>query len=110
MRNAIVRLGVTAAVLALLAPVVLAQPQAPRFDTILYGASYYWEYMPAERLEKDFELMEKAGLKVMLGTPTYSIPAWLYKKHPEAAGPHRSKNSVDRRGALIIKSYFGDVS
>ena len=25
----------------------------------------------------------KAGLKVMLGTPTYSIPAWLYKKHPE---------------------------
>ncbi len=90
------------------------------FGTVLYGASYYWEYMPTERLEKDFELMEragltfirvgestwgvlepsdgrfdldwlarvidrahKAGLKVILGTPTYSIPAWLYKKHPE---------------------------
>jgi beta-galactosidase len=95
-------------------------PEEPRFDTILYGASYYWEYMPVERLEKDFELMEKAGLsfirvgestwgvlepndgrfdfdwlvrvldrahqagiRVIVGTPTYSIPAWLYKKHPE---------------------------
>ena len=120
MRKSIVRSGVTAAVLALLAPVVLAQPEAPRFDTILYGASYYWEYMPQERLERDFELMEKAGLsfirvgesswgvlepsdgrfdfdwlgrvldrarkagiQVIVGTPTYSIPAWLYKKHPE---------------------------
>jgi beta-galactosidase len=91
-----------------------------KFETILYGASYYWEYMPYERLEKDVELMEKAGInfvrlgesvwgllepadgvfdfgwlgrvidrvhksgiKVVLGTPTYSIPAWLYKKHPE---------------------------
>ncbi|MGZ5468331.1 MAG: beta-galactosidase, partial [Candidatus Aminicenantales bacterium] len=25
----------------------------------------------------------KAGIKVILGTPTYSIPAWLYKEHPE---------------------------
>ncbi len=91
-----------------------------KFPTVLYGASYYHEYMPYERLEKDVELMEKAGLtfarvgestwglleprdgefdfawlervvdrlhkagiKVILGTPTYSIPAWLFKKHPE---------------------------
>jgi beta-galactosidase len=105
---------------ALLAPVLGAKADVPRFDTILYGASYYWEYMPYERLEKDFELMEKAGIsfirvgestwgvlepsdgrfdldwlgrvldrahkagiKVILGTPTYSIPAWLFKEHPE---------------------------
>lgn len=105
---------------ALVSPVLWARPDGPRFDTILYGASYYWEYLPYERLEKDFELMEKAGIsfirvgestwgvlepsdgrfdfdwlgrvldrahkagiKVILGTPTYSIPAWLYKKHPE---------------------------
>lgn len=92
----------------------------PAFGTILYGASYYWDYMPYERLDRDVELMEKAGLnfvrlgesswgvlepadgvfdfgwlrrvldrvhragiKVILGTPTYSIPAWLYKEHPE---------------------------
>jgi len=111
--------GMAAAVLALLIrPSPGAEP--PKFDTVLYGASYYWEYMPYERLEMDFELMEKAGLnfirvgestwgvlepsdgrfdfdwlgrvldrahksgiRVVLGTPTYSIPAWLFKKHPE---------------------------
>lgn len=106
--------------LALLANTVGA---APKFETPLYGASYYHEYMPddtGERLEKDVELMRKAGvtlvrlgestwssweprdgefqfawmdrvidrlhaagIKVILGTPTYSIPPWLYRKHPE---------------------------
>src|SRR5512139_2580911 len=88
-------------------------PAGPDFGTILYGASYYLEYMPVERLDKDVELMKKAGrsfvrvgesswgvleprdgefdfawlervmdkmheagLRVILGTPTYSIPAW----------------------------------
>jgi beta-galactosidase len=89
-------------------------------DTVLYGAAYYPEYMPYERLEQDVQLMQqagisvvrmgesswglwepqdghfeyawmdrvidrlqKAGIKVILGTPTYSIPAWVYKEHPE---------------------------
>jgi beta-galactosidase len=109
-------LALCCSVLAVAAPA--AKP--PSFGTILYGASYYWEYMPYERLDRDVELMEKAGLnfvrlgesswgvlepadgvfdfgwlrrvldrvhragiKVILGTPTYSIPAWLYKEHPE---------------------------
>lgn len=92
----------------------------PKFKTVLYGASYYHEYMPYERLEKDVQMMERAGInfarvgestwgvleprdgefdfawlervidrlhqagiKVILGTPTYSIPAWLFKEHPE---------------------------
>jgi beta-galactosidase len=113
--------SISLAVLALLfAAASGLAAEAPRFGTILYGASYYWEYMPYERLEKDVELMEKAGInfirvgesswgvlepadgvfnfawlrrvldrvhkagiKVILGTPTYSIPAWLYKEHPE---------------------------
>lgn len=99
---------------------VTGKSQKPNFDTILYGASYYDEHMPYERLEKDVELMEKAGItavrlgestwsswepregefqfawmeriidrlhkagiRVILGTPTYSIPPWLYRKHPE---------------------------
>lgn len=97
---------------------LFAQPG--RMPTVLYGASYYHEYMPAERLDRDVELMKKAGLtvvrvgestwtswepedgrfefawmdrvidamhragiQVILGTPTYSIPPWLYRKHPE---------------------------
>ena len=30
-------------------------------DTILYGVAYYHEYMPYERLDKDIELMKRAG-------------------------------------------------
>lgn len=89
-------------------------------ETVLYGAAYYTEYMPYERLDKDVEMMQQAGInvvrlgesswglwepedgrfefawmdrvvdrmhnagiKVIMGTPTYAIPAWLYKKHPE---------------------------
>jgi beta-galactosidase len=109
-------------VMCLAAGAAFAQPAAagPDFGTVLYGASYYLEYMPVERLDKDVELLKKAGLsfvrvgesswgvlepedgrfdfdwlelvmdkmheaglRVILGTPTYSIPAWLYKKHPE---------------------------
>ena len=93
---------------------------AQKMPTVLYGASYYHEYMPSERLDQDVELMKKAGLtvvrvgestwtswepkdgqfefawmdrvmakmheagiRVILGTPTYSIPPWLFRKHPE---------------------------
>jgi beta-galactosidase len=90
--------------------------------TILYGAAYYNEYMPADlqpgRLDKDVALMKsagitvvrmgestwslwepadgrfeyawmdrvvdamgKAGIKVIMGTPTYSIPAWMAHAH-----------------------------
>ena len=91
-----------------------------KFDNVLYGAAYYHEYMPYERLDKDIQMMKdcglsvvrvgesawgifepqegvfefewmdriinkmhEAGIKVILGTPTYSIPAWLAKRHPE---------------------------
>jgi len=91
-----------------------------RFSNILYGAAYYHEYMPYERLDKDVQLMkdaglsvvrmgestwslwepqdghfeyawmdrvvdamQKAGIKVIMGTPTYSIPTWMYHAHPE---------------------------
>jgi len=29
------------------------------------------------------EKLHAAGIRVILGTPTYSIPAWMYKKYPE---------------------------
>ncbi len=120
MRKTVLKAVTAFALAALVSPVLRGRPDIPRFDTILYGASYYWEDMPTERLEKDFELMEKAGIsfirvgesswgvlepsdgrfdldwlgrvldrahkagiKVILGTPTYSIPAWLFKEHPE---------------------------
>ncbi|MEP7285665.1 MAG: beta-galactosidase [Chloroflexota bacterium] len=87
---------------------------------MLYGAAYYHEYQPYDRLDQDIELMQQAGLtvvrlgestwtswepqdgifefawmdrvidvlhgagiKVIFGTPTYAIPAWLHRKHPD---------------------------
>lgn len=90
---------------------------------LLYGVSYYYEYMPSDRLAEDVRMMKqiglnvvrmgestwgyfepqdgefntdyllrcldtfhKAGIHVIIGTPTYSIPTWLAKKHPEIFG------------------------
>jgi len=117
-------LAVILALLLLDALVTFAQSKpafAPdKMDTVLYGAAYYTEYMPYDRLDQDVQLMQqanitvvrmgesswglwepqdgrfeyawmdrvidrmqKAGIKVILGTPTYSVPAWMYKEHPE---------------------------
>jgi len=92
----------------------------PDIPQVLYGAAYYSEYEPYDRLDQDIAMMKaaglnvvrmgestwslwepedghfeyawmdrvvdamsKAGIKVILGTPTYSIPTWLYHEHPE---------------------------
>lgn len=34
-------------------------------------------------MDRVVDAMHKAGIKVIMGTPTYSIPAWLYHKYPE---------------------------
>jgi beta-galactosidase len=89
-------------------------------SNVLYGAAYYHEYMPYERLDKDIAMMKdagltvvrmgestwslwepedgrfeyawmdrvvdamgKAGIKVIMGTPTYSVPTWMVHEHPE---------------------------
>ena len=87
---------------------------------LLYGAAYYDEYMPYDRLDKDvammkkagintvriaestwstcepqpgvfdfshvervMDAMEEAGINVIIGTPTYAVPTWMVKAHPE---------------------------
>jgi beta-galactosidase len=47
----------------------LWEPEDGRFD-------YAW-------MDRVVDAMGKAGIKVIMGTPTYSIPPWLYKAHPE---------------------------
>jgi beta-galactosidase len=34
-------------------------------------------------MDRILDALHKAGIKVILGTPTYSMPAWLWHKHPE---------------------------
>jgi hypothetical protein len=77
------------------------QSGPPRFDTILYGASYYWEYQPLERLDKDFELMAKAGLSVIrVGESTWGVlePSYLN------FSPHERAFVYDRESGRDILS------
>lgn len=105
-----------------------------------FGASYYHEYQPYERLKADLELMVQAhftvvrvgestwasyerrpgeidfsalrrvvdaaaaaGLKVIVGTPTYAVPPWMARLHPEVmavtaggpAVPYGGRQNVD---------------
>ena len=47
----------------------LWEPEDGQFD-------YAW-------MDRVVDAMGKAGIKVILGTPTYSIPAWMAHEHPE---------------------------
>ena len=111
---------ITLLLTALLAISASATAQTKTFEKPLYGAAYYSEYTPTDRLDEDIRLMKEAGLtvvrvgestwslfepqdgqfefawmdrildklhaagiKVILGTPTYSIPSWMAAEHPE---------------------------
>lgn len=89
-------------------------------EHLLYGAAYYYEYLPKDRLQEDITMMkeaginvvriaestwstyekqegvfdfstvikvmdamEEAGISVIIGTPTYAVPAWMVRSHPE---------------------------
>ena len=47
----------------------LWEPEDGRFE-------YAW-------MDRVVDAMGKAGIKVILGTPTYSVPAWMAHQHPE---------------------------
>jgi len=61
----------------------LWEPEDGHFD-------YAW-------MDRTVDAMGKAGIKVIMGTPTYSIPAWMAHQHPEIfaeripAGPFGGK-------------------
>ena len=100
-----------------------------------FGASYYHEYMPVERLDEDMELMRAAGftfirvgestwssfeprdgefsfgwldrvvdaaaangLAVIMGTPTYAIPPWLARAHPEVMAERETGRPIPYGG------------
>ena len=65
---------------------------------LLFGAAYYDEYMPYDRLQQDVAMMKKAGINtVRIAESTWStcepqegvfdfshaIPTWMVKSHPD---------------------------
>src|SRR5215203_4029091 len=71
---------------------------------MLYGAAYYHEYQPYERLQEDIRLMKEMNLTVVrLGESTwynwepedgvFKFP-WMAKKHPEVMAQSSSETYV----------------
>ena len=52
-------------------------------------------------MERAIDRLHQAGIRVILGTPTYSIPTWLYKEHPEIQkrGARHSRNREPFQGS-----------
>ena len=110
----------TLAILLIFVAALAPFAAAAERGTILYGAAYYEEYTPYDRLDADVALMksagitvvrigestwstlepqdgvfdyshidrmiramDKAGIAVIVGTPTYAIPTWLARKYPD---------------------------
>jgi len=63
-------------------------------SVVRVGESTWTSWEPREGqfefawMERVLDRMHQAGIKVILGTPTYSIPPWLYRKHPEILVTH----------------------
>ena len=58
-------------------------------NVVRLGESTWSLYEPVEGkfefgwMDRIIDAFHEAGISVIIGTPTYSIPAWLGKKHPE---------------------------
>jgi beta-galactosidase len=63
--------------------------KAAGFNVVRMGESTWALWEPAEGvfdyawMDRVVDAMSNAGIKVILGTPTYSMPAWMAKEHPE---------------------------
>jgi len=63
--------------------------QQAGINVVRVGESSWGLWEPADGsfesawMDRVVDRMHKAGIRVIMGTPTYSIPAWLFKKHPE---------------------------
>ena len=72
MKNPIMRNLFILSLILFIAVNVSAQPQ--KMDNVLYGAAYYQEYMPTDRLAEDSKLMKEGGISIVrLGESTWSL-------------------------------------
>jgi len=67
----------------------VALMKAAGINVVRMGESTWSLWEPADGqfdyawMDRVVDAMGKAGIKVILGTPTYSIPAWMAHQHPE---------------------------
>jgi beta-galactosidase len=67
----------------------VAMIKAAGFNVVRLGESTWSLWEPEDGrfeyawMDRVVDAMGKAGIKVIMGTPTYSIPAWMARQHPE---------------------------
>jgi beta-galactosidase len=67
----------------------IALMKAAGLNVVRMGESTWSLWEPADGqfeyawMDRVVDAMGKAGIKVILGTPTYSIPPWMAREHPE---------------------------
>lgn len=64
-------------------------------------------------LKRAMDVMKKAGIKVMLGTPTASPPIWLSQKHPEILPVDEyghTRREGTRRGYCLNSNIYWDYT
>ena len=67
----------------------VALMKAAGLNVVRMGESTWSLWEPADGqfeyawMDRVVDAMAKAGIKVILGTPTYAIPAWMAHQHPE---------------------------
>jgi beta-galactosidase len=65
-------------------------------NTVRIGESTWSQWEPADGvfdfsdLDRMLDAFHDAGIQVIVGTPTYAIPQWMAKKHPEMMVTHFS--------------------
>ena len=71
-------------------------------DKLYYGAAYYDEYMPYDRVERDMEMMEKAGMNVIrIAESTWST--WEPQEGQfDFTHLHRMLNAAARHNISVI--------
>ncbi|HEX8958107.1 MAG TPA: beta-galactosidase [Burkholderiaceae bacterium] len=83
----------------------VAMMKAAGFNVVRMGESTWSLWEPEDGrfeyawMDRVVDAMNKAGIKVILGTPTYSVPAWMAHQHPEilAARLHGARNGYGMR-------------
>ena len=73
-----------------------------KMDKLLYGAAYYDEYLPVDRIETDMEMMKKAGMNVIrIAESTWST--WEPQDNVfDFSHLHRMLSCSKKRGIQVI--------
>ena len=72
------------------------EPEEGRYDFALF--------------DRALELCQRHELKAIMGTPTYTPPAWLTERYPEVSRVSFARSTPDARFPAPLQLYLTDLS